>query len=283
MPDLAPDVSVAAAQWSDVNFNDETVKFRLIYADRTQRTPGQKDTWNVVDWGVIDPSHLLAEAYVWFSPSNPLQVIEADIVFDYYEPFEAHSDNNFPTDKYCIRNVATHEFGHWVLLKDVYLVQCQDYEPYTMFSPGDPQTNIHSQESLECEDKYGLWYTYNEMTFSAPSVWTKPEVANLPVEAGVVEQTRLLQNYPDPCNPETWIPYELAEDAHVAIEIYDSAGNMVRELRLGRQLKGRYIDKSRAAFWDGRNGKGELVSSGVYFYTLKADDFSATRRLILLK
>ena len=282
MPDLAPDVSVAAVQWSDVEFDDETVNFRLINGGRTQRTPGQKDGWNVVDWGIIDPLHLLAEAHVWFSLSNPIQIIEADIVFDYYEPYAVHSDN-FPSDKYCIRNVATHEFGHWVFLKDVYYVQCQSYAPYTMFSPGEPQVNIHNQESLECEDKYGLWYTYNEMTFSAPSVRAKPEIVNLPAEAGVAEKTRLLQNYPDPFNPDTWIPYELSEDTDVTIEIYDSTGAMVRKLVLGRQAKGRYIDKRRAAFWDGRNERGELVPSGVYFYTLKADDFSATRRLVLLK
>ena len=194
-----------------------------------------------------------------------------------------HSDSNFPTDKYCIRNIATHEFGHWVSLKDVYYVQCQNYEPYTMFSPAEPQFDFHKQEDLECEDKYGLWYTYNEMTFSAPAVLAKPEVANPLAEPGFVGQTRLLQNYPDPFNPETWIPYELSEDADVTVEIYDSTGTMVRKLGLGRQAKGRYINKKRAAFWDGKNEQGELVSSGVYFYTLKAGDFSATRRLVLLK
>ncbi len=169
------------------------------------------------------------------------------------------------------------------MLLDVSIGDCPSYAPYTMFSPGEPQFNIHSQESLECEDKYGLWYTYNEMTFSAPPVLAKPEVVNPPTTTSVVEQTRLFQNYPDPSNPETWIPYELSEDADVTVEIYDLTGAMVRKLVLGRQTKGRYIDKRRAAFWDGRNERGELVSSGVYFYTLKADEFSATRRLALLK
>lgn len=108
---------------------------------------------------------------MWFSPSNPLQIVEADIVFDYYQPYAAHSDNNFPTDKYCIRNVATHEFGHWVLLLDVSTGDCPSYAPYTMRQWPPGSFNVHSQESLECEDKYGLWYTYNEMTFSAPSIW----------------------------------------------------------------------------------------------------------------
>ncbi len=74
MPALAPDVSVAAAQWSDVEFNDETVKFRLINAGETQRSPGQKDGWNVVDWGIPVDDESVAEAHVWFSPNNPLQV-----------------------------------------------------------------------------------------------------------------------------------------------------------------------------------------------------------------
>ena len=97
------------------------------------------------------------------------------------------------------------------------------------------------------------------------------------------ETTALLPNYPNPFNPETWIPYHLATDAAVVLTIYDVRGSVVRELRLGHQPVGVYRSRGRAAYWDGRNESGEPVASGVYFYTLKAGDFTATRKLLIVK
>ena len=97
------------------------------------------------------------------------------------------------------------------------------------------------------------------------------------------EQTSLLPNYPNPFNPETWIPYQLAESADVTVKIYDIHGRVVRNLDLGHQRAGIYHTRSRAAYWDGRNAQGEPVASGVYFYTLKAGDFSATRKMLIRK
>ena len=96
-------------------------------------------------------------------------------------------------------------------------------------------------------------------------------------------ETALLPNYPNPFNPETWIPYHLAQDAAVVLTIYDVRGSVVRELVLGHQPAGVYQSKHRAAYWDGRNESGESVASGVYFYTLTAGDFTATRRLLVIK
>ena len=96
-------------------------------------------------------------------------------------------------------------------------------------------------------------------------------------------KTELLSNYPNPFNPETWIPYGLANDTHVQISIYDISGALVRQLALGHQRAGHYTERSRAAYWDGRNGIGEHVASGVYFYTLTADDFTATRKMLVGK
>jgi hypothetical protein len=93
----------------------------------------------------------------------------------------------------------------------------------------------------------------------------------------------LLQNYPNPFNPETWIPYQLAEDANVHISIYNSAGQLVRVLSIGQMQAGSYITKDRAAYWNGRNENGERVGSGVYFYHLRAGDFQATRRMLIVK
>ena len=97
------------------------------------------------------------------------------------------------------------------------------------------------------------------------------------------KETVLLANYPNPFNPETWIPYELAEAADVTVTIHASDGKLVRTLELGQMPAGAYSDKDRAAYWDGRNAQGEPVASGVYFYTLTAGDFTATRKMLIRK
>ena len=99
----------------------------------------------------------------------------------------------------------------------------------------------------------------------------------------IPEKTALLANYPNPFNPETWIPYQLAQASEVQIHIYAINGTLVRTLDLGHQYAGIYQNRSRAAYWDGRNQLGESVASGVYFYTLTADDFTATRKMLIRK
>ena len=95
--------------------------------------------------------------------------------------------------------------------------------------------------------------------------------------------TRLAQNYPNPFNPETWIPFQLSESAHVTIQIYSLNGELVRALDLGMKPAGYYMNRSSAAYWDGTNFSGERVSSGTYFYHLQAEDYSAVRKMIILK
>ncbi|MYB96247.1 T9SS type A sorting domain-containing protein, partial [Candidatus Poribacteria bacterium] len=97
------------------------------------------------------------------------------------------------------------------------------------------------------------------------------------------KETVLLPNYPNPFNPETWIPYQLAEPAEVTIRIYAVDGSLVRTLSLGHQATGSYQSRTRAAYWDGRNNQGEPVASGVYFYTLTAGDFTSTRKMLIRK
>ena len=99
----------------------------------------------------------------------------------------------------------------------------------------------------------------------------------------LVTETKLLPNYPNPFNPETWIPYQLAEAAHVKIHIYDVVGDLVRTLNLGTKPAGRYLSREQAAYWDGRNNMGEGVSSGVHFYTLVVGDYQTTRRMIVAR
>ena len=99
----------------------------------------------------------------------------------------------------------------------------------------------------------------------------------------IPKETSVLPNYPNPFNPETWIPYQLAAPGDVNISIYAADGQLVRKIALGRQTAGIYQNRSRAAHWDGRNSLGEPVASGVYFYTLTAGKFTATRKMLIRK
>ena len=97
------------------------------------------------------------------------------------------------------------------------------------------------------------------------------------------QDTLLAQNFPNPFNPETWIPYQLSKATEVKIDIYDISGHLVRSLDLGWKPLGSYMTPSGAAYWDGKNAVGERVASGIYFYTLQTSDFAATRRMVILK
>ena len=122
--------------------------------------------------------------------------------------------------------------------------------------------------------------------------WSRVELGNLIVYE-IPTETELLPNYPNPFNPETWIPYRLAEDAFVTLTIYDGSGQVVRTLEVGHQIAGYYTDRTKAAYWDGKNEFGEGVASGVYFYHLSAgrsglsvphrSDYSATRKMLIIK
>ena len=103
------------------------------------------------------------------------------------------------------------------------------------------------------------------------------------IDTTLPTETVLLPNYPNPFNPETWIPYDLAEDADVNIDIYNLKGESIRQLSLGLQTAGTYRIQSRAAYWDGRNAVGEAVASGIYFYTFQAGQFRTTRQMVILK
>ena len=115
-------------------------------------------------------------------------------------------------------------------------------------------------------------------TVGVPAGPAAPSVSSV----GSVQDT-LLANYPNPFNPETWIPYQLSASADVSVSIYAVDGTLVRRLDLGHQSAGVYRSRSRAAYWDGRNAFGERVASGLYFYTLTAGDFTATRKMLIRK
>ena len=123
-----------------------------------------------------------------------------------------------------------------------------------------------------------------KQTFTVPVGDAVQAAAALQLRAmEVPRETALLPNYPNPFNPETWIPYQLATPADVTLRIYAVDGRLIRRLALGYLPAGRYQNRSRAAYWDGKNELGERVASGVYFYTLTAGEFTATRKLLISK
>ena len=117
----------------------------------------------------------------------------------------------------------------------------------------------------------------------------KPSIVSIQINAGktraILENlpisTALLQNYPNPCNPGTWIPYKLISQTEVIITIYNASGKVIRQLDLGTKMAGHYVDESRAAYWDGRNEQGEEVASGIYFYSINCNDFSSIKKMTI--
>ncbi len=137
--------------------------------------------------------------------------------------------------------------------------------------------------TIEVRDTTGALIRTLRHEISAADVYRAFTELRLTPADLIPKRTVLLANYPNPFNPETWVPYQLANDAVVTIRIYSSAGQLVRNLELGFQQAGYYIGKSRAAYWDGRNDLGERLASGIYFYELSTPDSSATRKMVVRK
>ena len=147
-------------------------------------------------------------------------------------------------------------------------------------SPAAPPVGTQSVDAAIIE----TWITQARLEDDG-SLAFKQGIENLENLLGLLipEETLLLRNYPNPFNPETWIPYQLAHAADVTLTIYDTKGVLVRQLDLGHQQAGYYTNRTRAAYWDGRNHLGESVGSGVYFYHLSAGDYSTIRKMVILK
>ena len=125
----------------------------------------------------------------------------------------------------------------------------------------------------------GAAYIYNAFDLALPVEPLGKQV----VLWGQIRKNALYQNFPNPFNPETWIPYQLAEDAFVTLTISDLGGYVVRTFNVGHQPAAMYTSKERAIYWNGRNDTGEPVSSGIYFYHLQAGDFTTTKKMIIIK
>ena len=181
---------------------------------------------------------------------------------------------------------------------------------------GERSTDVNNDKRVDVKDFIEVAKAVNP-NFAAPAPAIAQEVATLPFTTQEIQQwiqdakkqgidaegiatleqllqavlhqatppkeTELLANYPNPFNPETWIPYQLAQPAEVTVSIHAADGTLVRTLALGQLPAGVYQDKDRAVYWDGTNEQGEVVASGVYFYSLKAGEFSATNKMLIRK
>ena len=144
--------------------------------------------------------------------------------------------------------------------------------------------NAPNEDAWLNRGKGAAAYVYNSVEdFGTPPFLSVEPFGLRVTTLGQVKRTALLQNFPNPFNPDTWLPYRLAADASVTLGIYNVRGQLMRELNLGVQKAGGYLTRETAAYWDGRDRVGETVSSGVYFYTLHAGPFEATRRMLILK
>ena len=140
------------------------------------------------------------------------------------------------------------------------------------------QQSVWTAENLQMWIDQAKQGTYKDETFQQGIIVLEQLLATL-----LPKESTLLPNYPNPFNPETWIPYQLVEPAAVKLHIYSVNGILVRTLTLGHQTAGLYHSRNRAAYWDGKNAQGEPIASGVYFYTMSAGNFTGTRKMLIRK
>lgn len=134
--------------------------------------------------------------------------------------------------------------------------------------------------SYNANGQFSIWNTSNVLSLLPYSV--EPNGKQF-VTLGQIKRNQLLQNFPNPFNPETWIPFKLADESTVTINIHNSVGELVRSISTGTMRAGDYSSQPQALHWNGKNHDGESVSSGVYFYTINAGEYSATRKMIIKK
>lgn len=147
-----------------------------------------------------------------------------------------------------------------------------------------PSPFFHQVDSLPTRTDVQMWLTQaQQLNLTDPTSQKGIFVLKNLLNRLPPIQTILLSNYPNPFNPETWIPYRLSESVHVSLTIFAVDGTVVRNLELGYKPSGVYEDKHQAIHWDGKNNEGETVASGIYYYSLTAGDYSETKKMLILK
>lgn len=160
---------------------------------------------------------------------------------------------------------------------------------YLIHVYGD-EPSTAEDEGAKVGERLQFFVNQNPVLLENPATFTLKKSQMLPlshhkavIKSEIPKASALFANFPNPFNPETWIPYQLAKPADVQIQIYDQKGRLVQTLYLGRQEAGIYTKKDKAAYWNGRNAVGEQVASGVYFYRLRAGSFTATRKMTIIR
>ena len=157
-------------------------------------------------------------------------------------------------------------------------------QPYNVPIPKIKATDIYSLSDHHIALLHAFYEKIEELSDDTTQIdLVKRFLENLLMPANGPLKTKLFANYPNPFNPETWIPYQLAEDAEITIRVYNTAGETVRTLFIGHQTSGFYISRGKAAYWDGSNEFGEAAASGLYFYELSTPTSKQTRKLVIIK
>ena len=146
-----------------------------------------------------------------------------------------------------------------------------------------PSKHTHFNEVLSASEVQQWLMQAQKVKMKTPAYQKGITILEQILHKLIPKKTALLPNYPNPFNPETWIPYQLEKPSNVTIHIYASDGHLVRSLALGHKSAGVYQSQTKAAYWNGKNQLGEPVSSGIYFYTLTAAEFTATQRMVIRK
>ena len=146
---------------------------------------------------------------------------------------------------------------------------------------------IAAKIELSTDQKHHIATAIDQLLAAKANRWPAEEIALNALKAILPErlptQTQLLANYPNPFNPETWIPFQLSQDQRSGLSIYDVQGQPIRQLELGMVMAGRYVTSGQAAYWDGKTEEGEAVASGTYFYQIRAGDYLETKKMVILK
>ena len=221
---------------------------------------GEADTWKTI--GIYDPDKRKTTLYLHASSVHPdvKRAFKNNSLIEYGDPLGTEGDSG------SLGNIHVHLEVHIG-------VSTSSVSGKTEGTTEDPTDYLH-----ECIIDAQI----QELLEQIENLRNELDVLDAPTQVPP-SHTNLLNNYPNPFNPETWIPYQLADPMDVVINIYNSQGVLVRILPLGYQPVGYYISRSRAAYWDGRNRLGEPVASGVYFYQLKTNEMSSLRRMVILK
>ena len=232
------------------------------------------------------------DVYPTFNESNSTSSDKTTIHID-YQSVEEKDENGIPQVQLFVAIEVKDDDGiHQVqLLVPTTKKRANGHELHKWWKPGDVKSFKFDvgmdvlPESLNQEEVWINTIDINgEATINKISLEKGKFDAAAPMLISLLpKETALLTNYPNPFNPETWIPYQLSKPADVTLTIYDIHGRVVRGLDLGHQRAGMYHSRSRAAHWNGRNAVGEPVASGLYFYTLKAGEFAATRKMLIRK